>query len=138
VLVRRGTLGQAIAPKSGARTRLPVAAKGRGNPVVAQQRSTSTSAGARHRPADTKPVGDWFIGLGCLVAIVLAVVVGNAATIAVGKNPLEPDRMLTHAAGAPSKADDYVEGLAKLGIARLPCSPAAPTTRSQTCFRYAR
>src|ERR1700682_6337725 len=125
VLVLQRTLGKVrLAPKSGARTRLPVVAKGRGNSVVAQQRSTSTSAGARHRPADTKPVGDWFIGLGCLVAIVLAVVVGNAATIAVGKNPLEPDRMLTHAAGAPGKADDYVEGLAKLGIARLPCSPA--------------
>ena len=138
MLVRQGTRGQGIAPKSGARTRLRVAAKGRGNSVVVQQRSTSTSAGARHRSAEPKPVGDWFIGLGCLVAIVLAVVVGTAATIAVGKNPLEPDRMLAHAVSAPSRADDYVEGLAKLGIARLPCSPAAPTTRSQTCSRYAR
>ncbi len=106
--------------------------------MLAQQR-ISMSAGAPHRPAKTQPVGDWLIGLSCLLAMVLVVAIGYTATIAVGKNPLEPDRMLAHAVSAPSEADDYVEGLAKLGIVRLPCSPAAlPTTRSQTCSRYAR
>src|SRR5260370_29654764 len=126
-----------LAPKSGARTRLPVITKGRGNPVLAQQR-ISMSAGAPHRPAKTQPVGDWLISLSCLLAIVLAVTIGAMATIAAGKNPLGPDLMLPHAVSAPSEADDYVEGLAKLGIARLPCSPATlPTTRSQTCSRHA-
>jgi hypothetical protein len=133
------TLGKArLGPKFRARKRLRVIATGRGNPVLAQQGSTTMFAGAPQRRAKTKPVGDWFIGLSCLLALVLAVVIGNAATIAVGKNPLEPDRMLAHAVSAPSKTDDYVEGLAKLGIARLPCFPAASTTRSQTCSRYAR
>ena len=39
--------------------------------------------------------GCWLIGLGCPLAIVVAVAVGNGATIAVGKNPLRPDRVLT-------------------------------------------
>jgi hypothetical protein len=43
------------------------------------------SAGAPRRLAETKPVGDRLIGLGCLLAIVLAVAIGIAATIAIGK-----------------------------------------------------
>jgi hypothetical protein len=108
------TLAKArLGPKSRARARFRVIAKGRGNAVLAQQRSTNLSAAAPPRRAKTKSVGDWFIGLSCLLALVLAVAIGNAATLAAGKNPLEPDGKLANAVSAPNNADDYVEGLAK-------------------------
>jgi hypothetical protein len=77
-----------------------------------------------HRGTESNPVGDWLIGLGCVLALVVAVAVGNGATIAVGKNPLRPDRVLTNAI-TPQGDADYVEGLARLGIVRLPCFPCA-------------
>ncbi len=76
-----------------------------------------------HATSRSKPIGNWLIGLGCLLAIVVAVAVGNGATIAVGKNPLRPDRVLTNAITLQGDADHYVEGLARLGIVRLPCFP---------------
>jgi hypothetical protein len=103
--------------------------------VAAQQRSTTVSAGPRSRLAEPKPVGDWAIGFGSLIAIVLAVAIGNAATITAGKNPLAPDRLPAHTVSVPSKTDDYVEGLAKLGIATLACAAATPKARSLTCSR---
>src|SRR5262245_30656308 len=51
----------------------------------------------------------------CIIAIVLSAVIGVAATVALGKNPLGPDRALANAVGGPGGADDYVEGLERLG-----------------------
>jgi hypothetical protein len=88
--------------------------------AIAPQRSMTMR---RCTPSRSKPIGNWLIGLGCLLAIVVAVAAGNGATIAVGKNPLRPDRVLTNAITLQGDADHYVEGLARLGIVRLPCFP---------------
>jgi len=93
--------------------------------AIAPQRSTTMHRCTPHRGTESKPVGDWLIGLGCPLAIVVAVAVGIGATIAVGKNPLRPDRVLTNAITLQGDADRYVEGLARLGIVRLPCSRGA-------------
>jgi len=94
---------------------------------------------APHRRADSKSAGDWLMGGRCLLAIVLPSAIGLTATIAVGNNPLRPDRVVANAISAPGDADDYVEGLARLGIAKLPCLPGAlPSTRSQTCSQHGR
>jgi hypothetical protein len=44
-----------------------------------------------------------------MLAIVVSVVIGVAATVALGKNPLGPDRVLANAADTLGSADDYVE-----------------------------
>jgi hypothetical protein len=94
---------------------------------------------APHRRADSKSAGDRLTGVGCLLAIGLPIAIDLTATIAVGNNPLRPDRVLANAVSAPGDADDYVEGLARLGIARLPCLPGAlPSTRSQACSQHGR
>jgi hypothetical protein len=127
-----------FAPKSGTRNLLRIAADVRGNAMIARQRPKNMCAGAPHRPVDIKPVGDWLIALSCPLAIILAAAIGITATIAVGKNPLRPDRTPAHASGA-SKDDDYVQGLAKLGIARLPCfSDPLLASRAEACSGHAR
>ena len=75
---------------------------------------------------DSPTISDFYIGVLSVLAIVLSVVIGMAATVALGKNPVGPDRVLANAAGAPGSADDYVEGLARLGIVKISCFRPAP------------
>src|SRR5262245_10866448 len=79
-------------------------------------------------------ISDFYIGVLSVLAIVLSVVIGMAATVALGKNPVGPDRVLANATGDPGSADDYVEGLAKLGITKISCFRHAPqSARPPTC-----
>jgi hypothetical protein len=57
------------------------------------------------RPATS----NFYVGVLCMLAIVVSVVIGVAATVALGKNPLGPDRVLANAADTLGSADDYVE-----------------------------
>ncbi len=75
---------------------------------------------------ERRAVGDFYIGVASVLAIVLSAAIGITATIALGKNPLGPDRVLANAAGTQRSADDYVEGLAKLGITKIGCFRHAP------------
>src|SRR5262249_60684146 len=56
---------------------------------------------------ESRTISDFYIGVLSVLAIVLSVVIGMAATVALGKNPVGPDRVLANAAGAPGSADDY-------------------------------
>jgi hypothetical protein len=67
----------------------------------------------------SRPIADWHIAIALVLAVVWAVAVGMAATIALGKNPAGPDRAAANAAGAPAEADGYVEGLERLGIVAI-------------------
>src|SRR5262249_43008552 len=68
---------------------------------------------------ESRTISDFYIGVLSVLAIVLSVVIGMAATVGLGKNPVGPDRVLAN--GDPGSADDYIEGLARLGIVKLHC-----------------
>jgi hypothetical protein len=104
-----------------------------GGSVVAQRQSATPARWASRRRVEDRPVADWLVGVGSLAAIALAIAMGITATIVLGKNPVEPDQILTNAAGDAGDADDYVAGLARLGIADIPGFPRAPpSAQSQT------
>jgi hypothetical protein len=91
-----------------------------------------------HAEMEHQAIGDFRIGVLSVFAIVLSAVIGIAATIALGNNPVSPDRVPAHAAGAPDSVDDYVQGLAKLGIIKVGCfrharQSAHPARCSQLC-----
>jgi len=68
---------------------------------------------------ESRTISDFYIGVLSVLAIVLSVVIGMAATVGLDKNPVGPDRVLAN--GDPGSADDYIEGLARLGIVKLHC-----------------
>src|SRR5262245_66094209 len=70
---------------------------------------------------ESPTISDFYIGVLSVLAIVLSVVIGMAATVALGKNPMRPDRVLANVTDGPGSADDYVEGLARLGIVKVHC-----------------
>jgi len=85
---------------------------------------------------ESRTISDFYIGVLSVLAVVLSVVIGMAATVALGKNPVGSDRVLANATGDPGSADDYVEGLARLGIVKVHCvrhpqQSAHPPTCSQ-------
>src|SRR5262249_5960924 len=88
---------------------------------------------------ESRTISDFYIGVLSVLAIVLSVVIGMAATVALGKNPVVPDRVLANATGDPGSADDYVEGLAKLGITKISCFRHAPqSAHPPTCLQNGR
>jgi len=112
-----------------------------GGSVVAQGQSAALDRWASRRRVEDRPVADWLVGVGSLAAIALAIAMGITATIVLGKNPVEPDRILANAADA-GDADDYVGGLARLGIANIPGRGRGRDTAWQLpsglCVRFGR
>jgi hypothetical protein len=60
------------------------------------------------------------------------------AAIAAADQSAVPDCAQGSGAVAPNDADDYVEGLARLGIARLPCQDGRPRELVRLAIRAAR
>src|SRR5262252_9230835 len=54
---------------------------------------------------ESRTISDFYVGVLSVLAIVLSVVIGMAATVALGKNPVGPDRVLANATGDPGNAD---------------------------------
>jgi hypothetical protein len=111
----REYFGSAIWREASGRRRL----RDWGRFAVAQRHSAIPCT--RRAEIESRTVSDFYIGVLSVLAIVLSVAIGMAATVALGKNPLGPDHVVTNTAGAPGSVDDYVEGLARLGIVKIGC-----------------
>jgi hypothetical protein len=70
------------------------------------------------RHNEERPITDRLLGFACVGAIVLTIVIGVTASIAVGENPL--GREPAYAASIPGEMDDYFDGLVRLGLAQDP------------------
>ena len=88
---------------------------------------------------ESRTISDFYIGVLSVLAIVLSVVIGMAETVALGKNPTRPDRVLSNTTSDPGSADDYVEGLAQLGITKINCfRPSHQSAHPPSCSQDGR
>jgi hypothetical protein len=119
--VRSGTMAPAPAPLPHRhfRDREGQAAAHRGAAIMPRLPSK------RHR-VGRRLTADWLIVAAFLLLILLAATAGLTAAIAEADSSAVPGCSPAWAADAATNADDYVEGLARLGIARLPCRHRRP------------
>jgi hypothetical protein len=86
---------------------------------MAQQSSEGRHGGLPGRTAASRLACDWPV----YVAFLPGIVIGIAAAIDFGTTTSCPEPTSSNAGSAksiPGDADDYVEGLARLGITRIP------------------
>jgi len=89
---------------------------------MVQQVRKRRHGGSPGRRVENRLTDDWPLYVALLPAALASVAIGITAVIALGTASSWHQRMTPDAAGvkAAPEADDYVEGLAKLGIARIP------------------
>jgi hypothetical protein len=90
--------------------------------VMAQQVQKRRHGGSPSRRVENRLTDDWPLYVALLPAALASAAIGITAAVALGTASSWHQRVPLDAMGlkATPKADDYVEGLAKLGIARIP------------------
>src|ERR1700694_2329563 len=98
-----------------------MAALQEGGFVMVRKASKRRHGGPPGRRAENRPADDWPIYLAFLPAVLASAAIGITAAIALGTaSPWHQSPADAADVNATAAADDYVEGLARLGIASIP------------------
>jgi hypothetical protein len=88
---------------------------------MVREASTRKHGGSRSRSIENRLSDDWPLYVALLPAVLASAAIGITAALALGTaGPWHPSTADAAGVKATPAADDYVEGLAKLGIAKLP------------------
>jgi hypothetical protein len=73
------------------------------------------------RRLESRAAADWLVGAAFLPMIILAAAIAIAAVAAPSDHPANSELAASTAAAMAGNADGYVEALARIGVATIPC-----------------